>query len=87
MILWAFSAIKGKGTALRIKHLESDITYLIAKQEAELVLRVNNAAYHGDLYALKGLINAGADPNKINYDGRTALVCSFSQLINYLALY
>ncbi|XP_020111469.1 potassium channel KOR2-like [Ananas comosus] len=65
--------LKGKGTALRIKHLESDITYLIAKQEAELVLRVNNAAYHGDLYALKGLINAGADPNKINYDGRTAL--------------
>lgn len=66
--------MQGKETDLRIKQLESDITYLIAKQEAELALSVNSAAYHGDLYHLKGLINAGADPSKTDYDGRTALV-------------
>ncbi|KAK1263128.1 Potassium channel KOR2 [Acorus gramineus] len=65
--------LKGKDTDSRIKQLESDIVYLIAKQEAELVLGVNSAAYHGDLYHLKGLINAGADPGKADYDGRTAL--------------
>ncbi|KAJ4761793.1 potassium channel protein [Rhynchospora pubera] len=65
--------LKGKETDIRIKQLESDITYLIAKQERELILAVNNAAYHGDLHHLKGLINAGADPNKTDYDGRTAL--------------
>ncbi|XP_038989894.1 LOW QUALITY PROTEIN: potassium channel KOR2-like [Phoenix dactylifera] len=65
--------LEGKETDLRIKQLESDITYLIAKQEAELALGVNNAAYHGDLHHLKGLINAGADPSKTDYDGRTAL--------------
>ncbi|KAK1300048.1 Potassium channel KOR2 [Acorus calamus] len=65
--------LKGKDTDSRIKQLESDIVYLIAKQEAELVLGVNSAAYHGDLYHLKGLINAGANPCKADYDGRTAL--------------
>ncbi|KAF3337833.1 potassium channel KOR2-like protein [Carex littledalei] len=65
--------LKGKETDIRIKQLESDITYLIAKQERELILTVNNAAYHGDLHHLKGLINAGADPSKSDYDGRTAL--------------
>ena len=77
--LFSFSIHKicdfqGKETDLRIKQLESDVTYLIAKQEAELALGVNSAAYHGDLYHLKGLINVGADPNKTDYDGRTALV-------------
>ncbi|XP_078172297.1 potassium channel KOR2-like [Carex rostrata] len=65
--------LKAKETDIRIKQLESDITYLIAKQERELILTVNNAAYHGDLHHLKGLINAGADPTKPDYDGRTAL--------------
>lgn len=60
-----------------MKQLESDITYLIAKQESELSLGVNSAAYHGDLYHLKGLVNSGADPCKMDYDGRTALVLSF----------
>lgn len=69
--------MKAKETDIRIKQLESDITYLIAKQERELILTVNNAAYHGDLHHLKGLINAGADPTKPDYDGRTALVRPF----------
>ncbi|KAH9649316.1 Potassium channel SKOR [Citrus sinensis] len=58
---------------LRLKQLESDITFHIGKHEAELALRVNSAAYHGDLYQLKGLIRAGADLNKTNYDGRSPL--------------
>uniref|UniRef100_A0A453C2I2 Potassium channel n=1 Tax=Aegilops tauschii subsp. strangulata TaxID=200361 RepID=A0A453C2I2_AEGTS len=66
--------LKGKRTESKGKQLESDITYLIAKQEADLVLGVNNAAYHGDLFRLKGLIGAGADPSKPDYDGRTSLV-------------
>ncbi|KAJ6735218.1 POTASSIUM CHANNEL AKT1 [Salix purpurea] len=63
----------GKESNLRDKQLESDITFHIGKQEAELALRVNNAAYHGDLYQLKGFIRAGADPNKTDYDGRSPL--------------
>lgn len=58
-----------------MKQLESDITFHIGKQEAELALRVNSSAYYGDLYQLKSLIRAGADPNKKDYDGRSALVC------------
>ncbi|KAG2715224.1 hypothetical protein I3760_03G067200 [Carya illinoinensis] len=58
----------------RIKQLESDITFHIGKQEAELALKVNSAAYHGDLYQLKGFIRTGGDPNKTDYDGRSPLV-------------
>ncbi|EAZ30865.1 hypothetical protein OsJ_14938 [Oryza sativa Japonica Group] len=65
--------LKGKETESKRKQLESDITYLLAKQESELVLGVNNAAYHGDIFRLKSLISAGADPSKSDYDGRTAL--------------
>lgn len=65
--------LKGRATESKGKQLESDITYLISRQEAELVLGVNNAAYHGDLFRLKGLISAGADPSKPDHDGRTAL--------------
>lgn len=57
-----------------MKQLESDITFHIVKQEADLALRVNSAAFYGDLYQLKSLIRSGADPNKKDYDGRTALV-------------
>ena len=42
---------------------------------------MNNAAYHGDLFRLKGLISAGADPSKPDYDGRTALVCELSHIV------
>ncbi|MBA0767148.1 hypothetical protein Gotri_016094 [Gossypium trilobum] len=37
------------------------------------VIKVNCAAYNGDFYQLKSLIRAGADPNKIDYDGRSPL--------------
>jgi hypothetical protein len=62
--------------------LESDITFHIGKQEAELALRVNSAAYHGDLYQLKGFTRAGADPNRTDYDGRSPLV--WETLIKYM---
>lgn len=65
--------LEGKESDLRLKQLESDITFHIGKHEAELALRVNSAAYHGDLYQLKGLVRAGADPNKTDYDGRSPL--------------
>ncbi|GAV60464.1 cNMP_binding domain-containing protein/Ion_trans domain-containing protein/DUF3354 domain-containing protein/Ank_2 domain-containing protein [Cephalotus follicularis] len=67
--------LEGKESNLRVKQLESDITFHIDKQEAELALRVNSAAYNGDIHQLKSLIRAGADPNKIDYDGRSPLVC------------
>lgn len=59
--------------------MESDITFHVGKQEADLALRVNSAAFYGDLYQLKSVIRSGADPNKEDYDGRTALV-RFKQL-------
>ncbi|QCE01151.1 potassium channel SKOR-like [Vigna unguiculata] len=64
--------LEGK-ESFRGKQLESDITFHIGKQEAELALKVNGAAFHGDLHQLKGLIRAGADPNKTDYDGRSPL--------------
>ncbi|CAN1349084.1 Potassium channel SKOR, partial [Linum perenne] len=60
-------------TLLGDKKLESDITFHIGKQEAELALRLNNAAYNGDLFQLKAFIRAGADPNRTDYDGRSPL--------------
>ncbi|XWS18037.1 hypothetical protein CRYUN_Cryun32bG0007800 [Craigia yunnanensis] len=66
--------VEGKESNLRVKQLESDISFHIGKQEAEIALRVNSAAYHGDLYQLKSLIRAGANPNKTDYDGRSPLV-------------
>ncbi|KAG5534358.1 hypothetical protein RHGRI_022475 [Rhododendron griersonianum] len=65
--------LQGKESNVRLKQLESDITFHIGKQESELALRVNSAAYHGDLHQLKSLIRAGADPNKTDYDGRSPL--------------
>ncbi|PPD77549.1 hypothetical protein GOBAR_DD25523 [Gossypium barbadense] len=65
--------VRGKESNLRVKQLESDISFHIGRQEAELALRVNCAAYNGDFYQLKSLIRAGADPNKTDYDGRSPL--------------
>ncbi|WCJ25172.1 Potassium channel SKOR [Euphorbia peplus] len=65
--------VEGKDTKFRDKQLESDITFHIGKQEAELALRVNNAAFHGDLYQLTSFVRAGADLNRTDYDGRSPL--------------
>ncbi|PRQ39614.1 putative ankyrin repeat-containing domain, transcription regulator, NtcA [Rosa chinensis] len=67
--------LEGKGP--HIKKLESDITFHIGTQEADLSLKVNSATYLGDLHQLKCLIRAGADPNKTDYDGRSPLTCRY----------
>ncbi|XP_010525078.1 PREDICTED: potassium channel SKOR-like [Tarenaya hassleriana] len=79
--------LEGKESNVRIKQLESDITYHIGKQEAELALKVNSAAYYGDLYQLKSLIRAGADPNKTDYDGRSPLHLAASRGYEDVTLY
>ncbi|GAB4831625.1 hypothetical protein Ancab_005637 [Ancistrocladus abbreviatus] len=65
--------LEGKASKYNVKQIECNITYHIGKQEAELALKVNNAAYNGDLHQLKSLIRAGADPKKTDYDGRSPL--------------
>lgn len=65
--------VQGNGSDFRMKQLETDIGIHIAKQEGELALKVNNAAYYGDLQQLKNLVQAGADANKQDYDGRSPL--------------
>ncbi|CAL5189896.1 unnamed protein product [Lathyrus oleraceus] len=64
--------VEGK-ESIRGKQLESDITFHIGKLESELALKVNRAAFDGDMYQLKSLIRAGADPKKTDYDGRAPL--------------
>lgn len=71
-----------KETNERIKKLESDIVIHIGKQEAELALKVNSAAFQGDFYQLKSLIRSGADPNKTDYDGRSPLVRFFKLIFS-----
>ncbi|XP_058179676.1 potassium channel SKOR [Rhododendron vialii] len=79
--------LQGKESNVRLKQLESDITFHIGKQESELALRVNSAAYHGDLHQLKGLIRAGADPNKTDYDGRSPMHLAASRGYEEITLF
>ncbi|KAH7850158.1 hypothetical protein Vadar_028612 [Vaccinium darrowii] len=79
--------LEGKEANAAVKQLESDITFHIGKQEAELALRVNSAAYHGDLHQLKDLIRAGADLNKTDYDGRSPLHLAASQGYEHVTLF
>ncbi|XP_009147314.1 potassium channel SKOR isoform X1 [Brassica rapa] len=79
--------LEGKESNGRIKQLESDITFHISKQEAELALKLNSAAFYGDLYQLKSLIRAGADPNKTDYDGRSPLHLAASRGYEDITLY
>ncbi|GJT65453.1 potassium channel SKOR-like protein [Tanacetum coccineum] len=65
--------LEGKESDVHMKHMVSEIKAHIEIQEAHLALRLNNAAYNGDLTQLKSLIRAGADPNKKNFDGRSPL--------------
>ena len=59
---------------LRVKQIGPDIKFHIGKQEEELTLRVNTAAFHGELNQLTDLIRAGVDPKNTDYDGRSPLV-------------
>ncbi|CAH9114440.1 unnamed protein product [Cuscuta epithymum] len=75
------------GSKIGLKHLESDITFHIGKQEGELALKVNSAAYHGDLHQLKAVVRAGADFNKKDYDGRSPLHLAASRGYEDITLY
>uniref|UniRef100_A0A1J3GDJ5 Potassium channel n=1 Tax=Noccaea caerulescens TaxID=107243 RepID=A0A1J3GDJ5_NOCCA len=79
--------MEGKESNERVKKLESDIMIHIGKQEAELALRVNSAAFQGDIYHLKSLIRAGADPNKTDYDGRSPLHLAASRGYDDITLF
>ncbi|KAF2611545.1 hypothetical protein F2Q70_00009537, partial [Brassica cretica] len=79
--------LEGKESNIRIKQLESDITFHISKQEGELALKLNSAAFYGDLYQLKSLIRAGGDPNKTDYDGRSPLHLAASRGYEDITLY
>ncbi|KAK1410666.1 hypothetical protein QVD17_37204 [Tagetes erecta] len=65
--------LEGKESDDRMKHMVTDITVHIGLKEAELALRLNSAAFNGDLSQIKSLIRSGADPNKKDYDGRSPL--------------
>lgn len=65
--------LEGKDANLRNELLESDVILYIEKSESELAMRLNCAAFDGDYYRLKRLIEAGADPNKADYDRRSPL--------------
>ncbi|GMN46089.1 hypothetical protein TIFTF001_015266 [Ficus carica] len=65
--------LEGRDLSIHKKLLESDITLYVGTHELELATRVNCAAHSGDLYRVKRLIEAGANPNNTNYDGRSAL--------------
>ncbi|KAL3574946.1 hypothetical protein D5086_023047 [Populus alba] len=65
--------LEGKDANLRNELLESDVTLYIEKSESELAMRLNCAAFDGDYCRLRQLIEAGADPNKADYDRRSPL--------------
>ncbi|XP_031117188.1 potassium channel SKOR-like isoform X1 [Ipomoea triloba] len=65
--------LEGKDPNLGKKILESDITLNISKHESELAMRLNCAAHEGDLYRLRCLIGAGADPAGVDYNGKSPL--------------
>ncbi|BBN01136.1 uncharacterized protein MPTK1_2g04950 [Marchantia polymorpha subsp. ruderalis] len=65
--------LEWKDTDARVGQLAAEITFLVAKQQAELALMVNNAAFQGDIAQLKQLVKAGAVTARADYDGRTPL--------------
>lgn len=65
--------LEGKESTFRSDILESDIVLHIEKHESEYAMRLNCAAHDGDLHRLRHFVEAGADPNKADYNGRTAL--------------
>lgn len=67
---------QGKESTFRSDIMESDVIPHIEKNESEYAMILNCAAHNGDLHRLRHFVEAGADPNKADYNGRTALVCN-----------
>ncbi|XP_057767622.1 potassium channel SKOR-like isoform X2 [Salvia miltiorrhiza] len=65
--------LRGREHHLRKKILESDMVAQIEKCESEVAMRLNCAANDGDLHRLRRLVEAGADPNKVDYHGQSPL--------------
>ncbi|CAI9272031.1 unnamed protein product [Lactuca saligna] len=65
--------LEGKENDMHMKDMLRDIKTHIGFQDAQLALRVNISVYNGDLFELKSLIRAGANPNKTLFDGRSPL--------------
>ncbi|PIN02571.1 26S proteasome regulatory complex, subunit PSMD10 [Handroanthus impetiginosus] len=65
--------LEGRDYDIRNKILESSMALQIEKHEAELALKLNCAANDGDLNRLQQLVEAGADPNKTDYNGQSSL--------------
>ncbi|XP_022850369.1 potassium channel SKOR-like isoform X1 [Olea europaea var. sylvestris] len=65
--------LEGKESTFRSDIMESDVIPHIEKNESEYAMRLNCAAHNGDLHRLRHFVEAGADPNKADYNGRTAL--------------
>ncbi|KAL0380266.1 UNVERIFIED_CONTAM: Potassium channel SKOR [Sesamum angustifolium] len=65
--------LEGRESDVRNKILESAIAMQIEKHESELAMRLNCAANDGDLNRIQHLVEAGADPNKMDYNGQSAL--------------
>ncbi|KAL2898679.1 Potassium channel SKOR [Bienertia sinuspersici] len=65
--------IEGSDGKYNLKQVESDIASHIEKHESEIALKVNNAAYYGELNQLKNSLNAGADLKKTDYNGRSPM--------------
>ncbi|CAM6092005.1 unnamed protein product [Calypogeia fissa] len=79
--------LESKDTDARVGQLAAEVTFLVAKQEAELALRVNNASYQGDLVQLKQLVKEGAVVVRADYDGRTPLHLAASKGFESVVLY
>ncbi|XP_051119024.1 potassium channel SKOR-like [Andrographis paniculata] len=80
--------LEGKDYSLRKKILESEIALQIEKNESEIGMRLNCAADDGDLRRLRRLVEAGADPNKMDYNGQTSLhraaAKGYEDIVQYL---
>ncbi|CAM6127017.1 unnamed protein product [Calypogeia fissa] len=80
--------LESKDTDARVGQLAAEVTFLVAKQAAELGLMVNNASYQGDLDQLKHLVKEGAVVVRADYDGRTPLHLAaskgFDSVVHYL---
>ncbi|XP_028756660.1 potassium channel SKOR [Neltuma alba] len=71
--------LEGKDSSIQQKLLQSNFSLILENHEKEMVMRMNCAAYEGDIHFLKRLIESGADPNKTDYDGRSPLLISASK--------
>ncbi|KAJ7551923.1 hypothetical protein O6H91_06G034800 [Diphasiastrum complanatum] len=79
--------VEKKTSDVHLQKLATDVASTLTKQDAELALRVNAAAFHGDFRQLEHLVKAGADLERTDYDGKTALHLAASKGHQDIILY